>query len=68
MLILLDFRYDLGHFSSLGEIDEVGVVKKIRISFLQEENVGLVLTEERHARRIDRPQFFPIDATVVFDV
>jgi len=40
-------------------------VKEIRITFLQEEDVCLVLTEERNTGWVETSQPFPIDLEVV---
>ena len=53
VLVLLDLGDDLGHLSPLGEVDQVGVVQKVRVALLQEEDVALVLPEEGDARGVD---------------
>ena len=49
MLVLLDLGDDLGHLAALCEVDQVGVVQKVGVALLQEEDVALVLPEEGHA-------------------
>ena len=41
VLVLLDLGDDLGHLPPLGEVDQVGVVQKVRVALLQEEDVAL---------------------------
>ena len=41
MLVLLDLGDDLGHLAALGEVDQVGVVQKVGVALLQEEDVAL---------------------------
>jgi hypothetical protein len=40
-------------------------VKKIRVSFFEKQNVGLILTEEWNAGWIQRSESFPVDLEVV---
>ena len=41
ILILLNFGNDFGHFPPLGEVDQVGVVKEVRVPLLKEQDVSL---------------------------
>ena len=40
-MILLNFGNDFGHFSPLGEVDQVSVVKEVRVTLLKEKDVSL---------------------------
>lgn len=60
VLILLNFRNDFRHLPPFAEVDQVGVLQKIGIPLLQEQNVRLILAEEGNAGRVDRSQLFPI--------
>ena len=64
-MVLLNLGDDLGHFSPLGEVDQLGVVEEVRVALLQEEDVGLVLAEEGDARGVEGPKPLPVDLEVV---
>jgi hypothetical protein len=68
ILILLNFSGDFRNFSSLAEVDELGVAEKIGISLLNVQDVGQVHAEEGHTRRIDRPQLLLILPVVILVV
>ena len=41
VLVLLDLADDLGHLAAFGEVDELGVVEKVRVALLQEPKTRL---------------------------
>lgn len=64
-MVLLNLGDDLCNFSPLREVDQLRVMQEVRIALLEEENVGLVLAEERYTRRVERSKPFPVDLEVV---
>ena len=56
-------------FLRLVKLMRFGVVlQEVGVALLQEEDVGLVLPEEGHARRVDGAQLLPVHPEVVLDV
>ena len=55
----------LTNLAPFAKIDKLGIVQEVRVTLLQEQDVGLVLTKERDTRRIYGAQFLQVDFVVV---
>ena len=65
VLILLNLTDNLGNLPTFGEIDELRVVQEIRVSLLQEQNVGLIMPEEWNTWRVDGTEFLQVEFKMV---